>query len=282
MRGKKQPNGGMAERIKQFTPPKWLVTVVWLIGFFAVWEIVATIVTAVKGSDTIFPHLYNMVYWCFSSATVRSATQSYSLCGAYIWGYFGDTISVAVIGFIAGVVLGVIFALLMSLWVPVQKVGYPFLLVTQMIPMLGLAPIFLAIFPDLFTSKIFMAAYMSFFPVAANTFAGFRSIDRERRELMKINAANTFQVYTKLMFPAALPSLFVGLKLAAPSAFCAVIFTELLRTEGGLGYGIFSAQYASRWDLCWGYIFMAVLAGVLIFYLVELVQHFVIRWKSSD
>ena len=90
------------------------------------------------------------------------------------------------------------------------------------------------------------------------------------------------QVYTKLMFPAALPSMFVGLKLAAPSAFCAVIFTELLRTQGGLGYGIFASQYASRWDLCWGYIFMAILAGVLIFYLVELVRHFVIRWKSTD
>lgn len=186
------------------------------------------------------------------------------------------------LGFIIGALLGVLFAFLMSLWTPVQKVGYPFLLVTQMIPMLGLAPIFLSVFPELFTSKMFMAAYMSFFPVAANTFAGFRSVDRERRELMKINAANTFQIYVKLMFPAALPSLFVGLKLAAPSAFCAVIFTELLRTQGGLGYGIFASQYASRWDLCWGYIFMAILAGVLIFYFVQLVQHFVIRWKSSD
>ena len=62
----------------------------------------------------------------------------------------------------------------------------------------------------------------------------------------------------------------------------AVIFTELLRTQGGLGYGIFASQYASRWDLCWGYIFMAILVGVLIFYLVELVQHLVIRWKSTD
>ena len=252
------------------------------IGFFVVWEIVAAIVTSVTGSDTVFPHLYNMVYWCFSSDVIQTSTQSYELCGSKVWSYLWDTLSVAVLGFVIGVVLGIVFAVLMNLWLPVQKVGYPFLLVTQMIPMLGLAPIFLSIFSDLFTAKMFMAAYMSFFPVAANTFAGFKSIDKDRIELMKINAANKFQVYTKLMFPAALPSLFVGLKLAAPSAFCAVIFTELLRTQGGLGYGIFSSQYANRWDLCWGYIFMAILAGVLIFYLVSLVQHFVIRWKSSD
>ena len=282
MCGNSSPRGKFFEKVAAFTPPKWLVTLVWLIGFFIVWEIVAAIVTSVSGSDTVFPHLYNMIYWCFSSEVIKTPTQSYSLCGATVWGYLWDTLSVAVLGFVIGVALGVIFAFFMSLWVPVQKVGYPFLLVTQMIPMLGLAPIFLSVFPDLFTSKMFMAAYMSFFPVAANTFAGFKSVGTERRELMKINAANTAQIYIKLMFPAALPSLFVGLKLAAPSAFCAVIFTELLRTQGGLGYGIFASQYASRWDLCWGYIFMAILAGVLIFYLVQLVQHFVIRWKSGD
>lgn len=282
MRGTKTPRGKFFDRLKTFTPPKWLVAAVWLVGFFIVWEIVACIVEATGNANTVFPHIYNMVYWCFSSATVQTSTQSYKLCGSSVWQYLSDTLSVAVLGFAIGAVLGVIFALLMSLWVPVQKVGYPFLLVTQMIPMLGLAPIFLSVFPDLFTSKMFMAAYMTFFPVAANTFAGFRSVDRERRELMKINAANVVQVYAKLMFPASLPSMFVGLKLAAPAAFCSVIFTELLRTQGGLGYGIFASQYASRWDLCWGYIFMAILAGVLIFYLVELVQHFVIRWKSSD
>lgn len=284
MRGKeKLPRGENVEKKRDFVPPRWLVTIVWLIGFFAVWELIAFLVTDI-GGDTMnrFPHLYMIVYWCFSTATVTTSTQSYTLCGATVWGYLWDTFSIAVLGFLIGFVLGVLFAFLMSLFLPVQKVGYPFLLVTQMIPMLGLAPIFLSIFPELFVSKMFMAAYMSFFPIAANTFAGFRSVDKERRELMKISAANTAQVYTKLMFPAALPSMFVGLKLAAPAAFCAVIFTELLKTDGGLGYGIFSSQYASRWDLCWGYIFMAILVGVLIFYSVGLVQHFVIRWKSSD
>ena len=282
MRGSHTAQEKEQKTSKEFIPPRWLVTIVWLIGFFAVWEIIAAAVQASGGSNTVFPHLYDMIYWCFSTDIVQTATQSYSLCGATIWGYLWDTLSVAILGFLIGFALGIAFALLMSLFLPVQKVGYPLLLVSQMIPMLGLAPIFLSIFPELFTSKMFMAAYMSFFPIAANTFAGFKAVDRERKELLKISAANTYQVYTKLMFPAALPSMFVGLKLAAPSAFCAVIFTELLRTQGGLGYGIFASQYASRWDLCWGYIFMAILAGVLIFYLVELVRHFVIRWKSTD
>ena len=152
---------------KEFIPPHWLVTLVWLVGFFAVWEAVAALVQATDGSDTVFPHLYDMIYWCFSTDTVQTATQSYSLCGVNIWNYLWDTLSVAVLGFLIGFALGIVFALLMSLFLPVQKEGYPLLLVSQMIPMLGLAPIFLSIFPELFTSKMFMTAYMSFFPIAA-------------------------------------------------------------------------------------------------------------------
>lgn len=75
---------------KEFVPPRWLVTLVWLIGFFAVWEIIAVIVQASGGSNTVFPHLYDMIYWCFSTQTVVTATQSYSLCGVYIWSYLRD------------------------------------------------------------------------------------------------------------------------------------------------------------------------------------------------
>ena len=168
---------------REFIPPRWLVTIVWLIGFFAVWEIIAAAVQASGGSNTVFPHLYDMIYWCFSTDTVQTATQSYSLCGATIWSYLWDTLSVAILGFLIGFALGIVFALLMSLFLPVQKVGYPLLLVSQMIPMLGLAPIFLSIFPELFTSKMFMAAYMSFFPIAANAFAGSKAVDGEGKEL---------------------------------------------------------------------------------------------------
>ena len=139
MRGKGNlPRGKNAEKKGGFVPPRWLVTIVWLIGFFAVWEVIAFFVTDI-GGDTMnrFPHLYKIVYWCFSTATVTTSTQSYTLCGDTVWGYLWDTFSVAVLGFMIGFALGVLFAFLMSLFLPVQKVGYPFLLVTQMIPMLG-------------------------------------------------------------------------------------------------------------------------------------------------
>ena len=115
---------------KEFIPPHWLVTLVWLVGFFAVWEAVAALVQATDGSDTVFPHLHDMIYWCFSTDTVQTATQSYSLCGVNIWNYLWDTLSVAVLGFLIGFALGIVFALLMSLFLPVQKVGYPLLLVS--------------------------------------------------------------------------------------------------------------------------------------------------------
>ena len=98
-----------------------------------------------------------------------------------------------------------------------------------------------------------------------------------------MSGASQATVYRKLMIPAAAPSLFIGLKLATPSAFAAVIFTEVLYPQnGGIGGEILNSQYGNDWELCWGYIFMAVTVAVLLFYAASFVEKLVIRWKSVD
>ena len=126
--------------------------------------------------------------------------------------------------------------------------------------MLGLAPIIVSMVGDFAQAKLVMSAYMTFFPVAANMFAGLQAVDVRRKELLIMCSAEPATIYRKLMIPASLPSLFIGLKLAAPSAFAAVIFTEVLYPqEGGIGGMILNTQYGNDLELCWGYIFMAVL-----------------------
>lgn len=254
-------------------PPAWLVTVVWLVGFFLVWDLIALVFQMTGQANTKFPFLHLIFKWAFS--------PEYD--GGGIWRATGITLSVFAKGLLIGFVIGMVFAVLMSACTPIEKVGYPLLLLSQMIPMLGLAPIIVSIVGEFSKAKLVMSAYMTFFPVAANMFAGLQAVDASRKELLIMSSATPATVYRKLMLPASLPSLFIGLKLAAPAAFAAVIFTEVLYPQnGGIGGEILNSQYGNDWELCWGYILMAVLLAVLLFYTVCLLEKCAVYWKSSD
>lgn len=254
-------------------PPNWLVTAVWLIAFFLAWTFIAFLFDIAGASSTSFPYLHNILKWTF--------LPEYD--GGTILAAVAVTLSTFVRGLAIGVIIGFIFAILMSACLPIERVGYPLILLSQMIPMLGLAPIIVSMVGDFALAKLVMSAYMTFFPVAANMFAGLKAVDVRRRELLVMCGAEPVTIYGKLMIPASLPSMFIGLKIAAPAAFAAVIFTEVLYPqEGGLGGMILNTQYGNDWELCWGYIFMAVVMAVLLFYGVSLLEKFVVRWKSTD
>ncbi len=256
-----------------WSPPAWLVTLVWVLGFLAVWNLIALAFDLSGASNTKFPYIHTIARWAFS--------PEYD--GGGIWAATAITLKVFIKGLVAGTAIGAAFALLMSFCAPVERVGYPLLLLSQMIPMLGLAPIIVSIVGQFSTAKFVMATYMTFFPVAANMFAGLCAVDDQRKELLAMYAAYPSTVYCKLMIPASLPSLFVGLKLAAPASFAAVIFTEVLYPQnGGIGGEILNSQYGNDWELCWGYIFMAVLVAVLLFYAAAFLERHVVRWRSSD
>jgi ABC-type nitrate/sulfonate/bicarbonate transport system permease component len=255
------------------SPPNWLVTLVWVLGFLIVWNLIALVFQLAGQADTKFPYIQDLLKWAFSS----------KYDGNGIWKATRITLSVFASGLVIGFFIGALFAIIMSACVPVEKVGYPLLLLSQMIPMLGLAPIIVSMVGDFSKAKLVMSAYMTFFPVAANFFAGLQSVDEQRKELLMMSGASQATIYTKLMIPAAAPSLFIGLKLATPAAFAAVIFTEVLYPQnGGIGGEILNSQYGNDWELCWGYIFMAVAVAVLLFYAASFLEKLVIRWKSVD
>ena len=96
-------------------------------------------------------------------------------------------------------VLGYILALLMHLSHIVEKIAFPYLMIIQMIPILGMAPIVLSITGDISSARIIIAAILTFYPVSTNTLAGFKSVGRERHELMRSYGASKFLLYTKML-----------------------------------------------------------------------------------
>ena len=170
----------------------------------------------------------------------------------------------------------------MSLWKPIEKIAFPYLMLIQMIPILGMAPIINALTGDITKSRVIIAAILTFYPVATNTLAGFKSVQKEKHELMYSYAASKLQIYTKTMIPACIPYFFTGLKISAPMAITASILVDTL--QGGIGLGCLLSQAlkgAMTRYVFWQIVFFSAIIGILSFSLMGLLEYLLCPYKRT-
>lgn len=242
----------------------------WLAGLIAIWELGASSVAETKRNpEYILPHISEVIKSVFSSDAVSGGQTALEVTLSSA----GATLARAGLGFVIGLAAGFALALLMHLWKPVEKTVFPYLMIIQMIPILGMAPIVLAITRDIGVSRIVISAILTFYPVAANTLAGLRSAEAEKYDLMKLCSANKFQLYTKTLIPSARPYFFTGLKISAPMAITASILVDTLQGDGGLGCMLSqSLKHGISMYVFWQIVFLSAVIGVLSVYLMNLIE----------
>ena len=250
---------------KFFSSSKW-VTVVWVLGLIVVWEIGATVVAGVKRTpENVLPHLYQIIGSVFSTQKVNGTQTATQIVLSNAW----VTLERVCIGFVLGAAVGFLLALLMSRFTAVEKMVFPYLMIIQMIPILGMAPIVLAITKDIDKSRIVIAAILTFYPVATNTLSGFKAVEKEKRELMYSLAASRWDIYRKLLIPYCIPYLLTGLKIAAPMAITASILVDTLQGGGGLGCMMSqSLKHAMTIYVFWQIVFLSAIIGILSYQLM--------------
>ena len=256
--------------MKRIVNSKYFMVVLWTIIIVAVWEIFAFVVQYTKRTPVnVLPHLSGIIESMISSKTINGSQTALQM----VLINAGATLSRAGIGFVIGTALGFVLALLMNLSGTVEKIAFPYLMLIQMIPVLGMAPIILALTGDIGTSRIVIAAILTFYPVATNTLAGFKGVHKEKHELMYSYAAGKFQIYTKTLIPACLPSFFTGMKIAAPMAVTASILVDTL--QGGVGLGCLLSQSlkgAMTRYVFWQIVVRSAVVGILSFDLIGAIE----------
>lgn len=267
-------------RLKKAADSKWFMTVVWILMICIVWEIFAFIVGATKRTpENVLPHIGGIIASVFSKKTINGGQTAVQM----VMMNAGATLSRAGIGFVIGIASGFLLALLMSMWKAVEKTAFPYLMLIQMIPILGMAPIINALTGNIAVSRIVIAAILTFYPVAANVLAGFRSVQTEKNELMYSYAANKVHIYTKLLIPACIPYFFTGLKIAAPMAITASILVDTL--QGGIGLGCLLSQAlkgAMTRYVFWQIVFFSAIIGILSFSAMGLIEYVLCPYKKSS
>lgn len=258
---------------------KWLPLIVWIIGLIVIWEIGAVVVAANKRTpENVLPHLHQIIGSAFSNKPVSSGKTALAI----VLGSAGKTLFRAAIGFMLGIVLGFALALLMKISKIAEKIVFPYLMLIQMIPILGMAPIILSITGDINVSRIVIAAILTFFPVATNTLAGFNAVEREKYELMHSYAANKFTIYTKVLIPFSIPYFFTGLKISAPMAITASILVDTLQGDGGLGSMLSqSLKHAMSIYVFWLIVFFSAFIGIFSTYFMGIIETLILPHKRN-
>ncbi len=180
------------------------------------------------------------------------------------------TLSTTLVGFVIGTLLGILLAVLIVHSRVLDKSLMPWIITSQTIPILAIAPMIIVVLNAVGISgllpKAFISTYLSFFPVAVGMTKGLRSPDSINMDLMKTFSASNWHVFWKLRLPSSLPYLFTSMKIAIAISLVGAIVGELpTGAVAGLGARLLSGSYYGQTVQIWSaLIAAAVLAAALV------------------
>ncbi len=179
--------------------------------------------------------------------------------------------------FLISMVLGIFIAVLICKSRLIRDALYPNIVLFQLIPKIALAPLFIVWLGIGSTSRITFAVFISFFPVVVATLTGLMSVDRELLRLCKAVGADESRIYAKVRFPAAVPHVFAGLKIAITFAMIGVIVGEFITAQAGLGYMILFAASQAEMTLIFASIVVLCVIGLILYGLIVMAEALALR-----
>ncbi|HEY6026078.1 MAG TPA: ABC transporter permease [Pseudolabrys sp.] len=195
-----------------------------------------------------------------------------------IWRQTSATGIVIVLAFLVGGVVGIALAYLIVTFRSLEDGAYQLIVFLQIVPKTITAPLFVTWFGVDMTPKLAMTAFITFFPVLVDAMTGFRSIDQRLYHLSRSMGASWWQTFIHLQFPAALPHIFSGLKIATVYAVTAVIVVEFVGSSDGLGYLIVQAVGTMDMSLMFAAILATSLLGLFFNLVVTSLEYALMPW----
>ncbi|MGO2750756.1 MAG: ABC transporter permease [Pseudoclavibacter sp.] len=199
----------------------------------------------------------------------------------YLWDNTWVTTVETVIGFALSVVLGVAVAVIMVYSRTLERTFYPLILFAQVIPKIAIAPLFIVWMGFGPEPKILVAVLMAFFPIVIAGISGLRTIDPEILELTSTMGASRWKTFVKVRFPAALPELLSGMKVAATLAVTGAVVGEFVGANAGLGYVILQANGNVDTAMLFAALIIMSLLGILLFAVILVAERFLVPWHAS-
>jgi len=209
-----------------------------------------------------------------------------------VWGTFidlirsGDTPTNLLIslervgwGFLAGGSIGLVFGILMAQFPSFRAYVYPSFTIFTQVPALGWIPLLMMFVGIGEALKIIIIAKAAMVPVAINTFQGIRNISENHFEVASVFRLTRIQVVRKVILPAALPSIFTGLRYGLTHSWLALVTVELLASSEGIGFQMVWGRQLFQLDVVIASILVIGIVGLSIDLVFSIVESRLLRWR---
>jgi NitT/TauT family transport system permease protein len=203
--------------------------------------------------------------------------SQWDLVSKHLW----PSLYLTVIGFLLSVVSGVVVAILITYSDIVRKGFYPVIIVSQVIPKIAIAPLFIVWFGTGATSSLLLAILIAFFPMTINAAMGFASVDHEIHQMARTFMASRWQIFWKIRMPNALPYIFGGMKISITLAIIGVIVSEFVASQEGVGYLIKLAGGLLDTPLMMAAITALSLSGLALYGIIAAAERYAVFWQTA-
>lgn len=193
-----------------------------------------------------------------------------------------STVKLVIIGFTFGTILGLSTATVLFHYQKIRETIYPFLIISQNIPIIVLAPLLFIWFGLGDVPKLIIIAMTSFFPITIATLSGYEQTDKQLLHYMKMMGASKRQRFMKLIFPHALPMIFSGIKISATYSMLTGVVSEWLGAQKGIGVYMTLASSSYQTARVFVAIIFTVILSLSFFGLIVLIERFVIKWDRKE
>ena len=192
-----------------------------------------------------------------------------------------DTTVTAVTGFGLSVVVGMAIGTAIAAWKPFERAFFPLLVAVNAVPKVALAPLMLIWFGYGRTPILAMAFLVCFFPIVLSTATGLISTPADLAELARSLNASRLQTFRTIRVPAALPQIFIGLKLAMPLAVIGVSVGEMQYGDAGLGTIIVQTSGQGDTATAFAALTLMALISIVLYYLLVALERFSLPWVRA-
>jgi NitT/TauT family transport system permease protein len=243
-------------------------------GAWSAWDLVTT---SLNMSRPVLPAPHQIIMEIWTSLTHYPVTSPRNLL-LHTW----VTASAALTGFVLGVALGLVLAVCIVHSRSLDKALLPWIVASQTVPVLAIAPIVLIILGSLgitgLLPKAFIAMYLCFFPVTIAAVQGLRAPQKLEMELVHTYAASRIDTFWMVRLPSALPYLFPAFRVAIAGGLVGTMVAELpTGAQAGLGARLLTGSYYGNTLQIWAALVMASLLGMALTGLVSLMEYGVMR-----
>lgn len=240
-------------------------------------------------SFSVFLMLWQAIVWLggyptfiLPSPVAVASRWARLLVGGILWLHVRVTLAEVLIGLGLGTAIATVLGYVLAHSPVAEQVLAPFIVASQSVPTVAIAPLLVIWFGTGVLSKILVCALIVFFPILVNTVVGVRGVGRDLRDLMRTLEASRWQVIWMLEIPAALPTLLGGLKVGATLAVIGAIVGEFVAADRGLGYLLKQGQQVYDTPQVFVGIGTLVILAQILYGLVALAERALLRWRETD